>query len=1442
MSPKVALVLSGGGANGAYEVGVVQALVSGRVPSTDGPLDPSIFTGTSIGAFNAAYLLSRWEELGADAADALEKVWLDRIGHPEGKSSSYRIRFNPLDFVNPSTYLSNPLKPFARLLGDSAYLARDVFERGANLLGGSDPLMERMAELFNLSSFVVAADWEETIRDVIDFEKIRESDRQLFIAATNWTRGKLRLFDNAAMTDKVGPLAVRASSSIPGFFPQTKVEGDRYVDGAVLMNTPLKPAVRAGADVLHMVYMNRDVGEMPVDQLRSTLETLVRTQIIAWAESVDRDIKRASAYNRGLELLAMSRRGEELPTTDLRQFLAAAEPLVRHLEAEKKYRPLTIHRYFPAEGLGGVLSFLDTRESRIEEVIEQGYRDTLKHDCEACGCARPEDGVTRPAKRPRFDPRRFVVVGDDLAAGMGHFGLDGAAQAVSFPAQLARALGTDLEQPLFQPPGVGCVPGLPEIPPIVPEVGQTTVLQALPEHPTLGNLAVPGFRLEDACNRRPVGPLVDRQDWTQTLANLILGLPHLSASPAPGPTQLEYARGRKPTLGLVVYGYRQAIEAAVARDPDLLPAPPAFGEELRHVLHGLGRGGTVVAATIPDPFDSAYYSSLEVAARILKTLPSFLEAHYGLGGGDRVTLPGLVEIGCQMMARRVGDLPAEIAVKAETAAAVGTALAGLNAEIERVAGETGCLVYDLAGQFRRLAEDGVEVGGRRLSSEYLGGLFLLNGFFPGPTLNALIADGLVELLTEVAGEKLDRVDVAAVAATDANTLSELAPGEPATDEFLEPMKGDPALFFPPLPETPTPFPIQTTYPGMQPGKDHCVPAVGIPAGGYDDPTFPAPGEPALELPLRLPKGRRQTLQLNPEASHFGDSLSAVDCPDEAPLAPGLPTFGLCGSRLFGGPVQTVSNLRGKVQIRFSAPDENNVTRFEIRHPGGLRGEDTELGAPQLFKMPAQANLFQDVPELVSSGMLDLDTGRVTDFHYNLRNFNTALATLAGVNPNLPPVALLFPGPPNAGSSWARFEQREDGKLDFTMAARMFLPLGLAWGGEPLRFPLPFGNPRLQTASFLARGTSLHPQIHLTTRKPPKAKRGAKPPEIPSSTVQEYTAFSHDTCFGDDFGLNAEELGGTATGRSQLMGRLRVQYGPRCGDTVPVYLRVLPPGGLLTDAPPVPPLLPPGVGRGLTGFDTVLEFPELAYPQGGLASLDDPFNLCAGYIDRRTGRFSDPLLFRSFVVQNLFAALLAVEPCTPADSFNYQGPASFERGAGGEVVFHFNGTVFLPYPEGFKFPSPTPDGQPPIVIGPDSRLDPFRRIHAGGEAAERPGALEGGADDVVGTTGRKFSYRYSIPADPSREVPTFEYEDHAAGAGFRLTALTWLSFTRSPGSTAPGAEADTVTFGGFGTWSPDRDTGRLHQVSVQISLAPERPYVGILVDGGTTSNADTRPPG
>jgi predicted acylesterase/phospholipase RssA len=109
-------VLSGGGANGAYEVGVLKGLARGLSPSTaQQPLAPSVLAATSIGSFNSAVLLSNLADSWSRATDALEKVWLERISL-SGRASGngvFRVRANPLSWIDVDALRNDPLKPRA---------------------------------------------------------------------------------------------------------------------------------------------------------------------------------------------------------------------------------------------------------------------------------------------------------------------------------------------------------------------------------------------------------------------------------------------------------------------------------------------------------------------------------------------------------------------------------------------------------------------------------------------------------------------------------------------------------------------------------------------------------------------------------------------------------------------------------------------------------------------------------------------------------------------------------------------------------------------------------------------------------------------------------------------------------------------------------------------------------------------------------------------------------------------------------------------------------------------------------------------------------------------------------------------------------------------------------------------------------------------------------
>jgi hypothetical protein len=1062
-----------------------------------------------------------------------------------------------------------------------------------------------------------------------------------------------------------------------------------------------------------------------------------------------------------------------------------------------------------------------------------------------------------PVRSGSLDTSTFVALGEGLTAGAADFFLSSDLQHDCFPAQMARQMRTGFAQALLQPPGIGNLPGFQPLPVVIPGLMQTTVVETFPPPADLGNLAVPNFRLADAVHLRPQPPLVHRHDARQTAANLILGLPRLlERGSGKFPTQLERALERRPTFALVALGYTEAIEAALAGDPGRLPSAGSLRKDYGRLLKSLREAGAeILVLNVPDPFDTACLSSIEAAAGVVKAAPQVLLDRYGLNGADWITVRGLVEIGYQLLSQEVRPLPEGAVVKGGAASRIRERIRELNGELAGLAREHRASLLDLHALWRSVRSQGVNAGSRQLTAGFLGGFYSLNGYYPGKTGHALIANEALQLLNQTYGAEFPLIDLFGVAATDPVVQYQPAegpdrsagppPAPVATDAGAEAPTAAGGAGQAAAPIAPDLEALDAIVAAAHPGKpDGRTAAVRRPVD-----TCPPP---PLPKPIELPPGLEVVLTLNKERSYFGDALRAVDC-----LDPQAAQFGACGGVLFGGLAMMDSHLSGRVRLRFSPPVNQfgyTLSQFELSVMDGLQGDDGILAAPQFYKLPGQRQAVADFPGLVSRGLLDLTTGQLAPSppfplpEFRFAFSNTALLALINVNPNFPPVPISFPalqsGQP--GSAWVQFTQREDGGLDFEFFGTTFVPLQTVLGGAPARFPLPFAGPSGQYASILTRGVALHPHLHLSTREMP-AETPEGVPEIPTNTVRELTFLTHNTSFGDAFTLNGPYLGGTGNGRSQLAGRLHVQFGEREGNTVPIYVSAMPPGGFLAPNPESPywqafvaqGYTNPQLLTGPLGFNEFLRFPLQTYSLDDVFLLNDPLDLAVGAVDVRTGEVLGGQLNRGFIGQDVFFALLRVEPRTPQDSFQFRGPASLQKGPRGEIVYRFCGEVHIPYPTGFQFPFPNLATSFPA--GPDSSLDPFFWIRAvDGDPAPPQFSKRGGQDKVPASNGNIFSYRYDIPADPARRPASFEYENHSQHGSFRLRSLSWVHFANASLGRAGAGEYDVVTFAGYGVWSMNGLDFPETPVTVQISTARSAPYVGIQVNGGATSNVNTKP--
>jgi len=231
---RTALVLSGGGARGAYEAGVLSYVLHDLAPRLGRPAHFDIVTGTSVGAVHACYVAA--SQADPDAGTHLLDIWrsltLDRV-FPVGAAELFRVPWQLLGFGSARTPLPprNGIPERIPGLFDTSWLESIVLD---NI---SWKTLRQNIELGTLQALAIAATEIATGRSVVFVEN------QSGLAPA-WARDPFVI----ARAARIGPAHALASAAIPLIFPAVRIDRTYYCDGGLRLNTPLAPALRLGAD------------------------------------------------------------------------------------------------------------------------------------------------------------------------------------------------------------------------------------------------------------------------------------------------------------------------------------------------------------------------------------------------------------------------------------------------------------------------------------------------------------------------------------------------------------------------------------------------------------------------------------------------------------------------------------------------------------------------------------------------------------------------------------------------------------------------------------------------------------------------------------------------------------------------------------------------------------------------------------------------------------------------------------------------------------------------------------------------------------------------------------------------------------------------------------------------------------------------------------------
>jgi hypothetical protein len=379
------------------------------------------------------------------------------------------------------------------------------------------------------------------------------------------------------------------------------------------------------------------------------------------------------------------------------------------------------------------------------------------------------------AQSPPANLSRLIVVGDSLSAGFQNGSLHEDLQVNGYANLIAGQAGVALPLPLIAAPGIPNVLTLvdPGPPPVIVRAGGISTGRVDPFVQPF-NLAVPGARVGDALEARPDFLFDD-------LTDLVLGLPGLLAGTAR--SQVEWAEALEPTTILVWIGNMDALGAAIEGDASLLTPVPAFEASYGELMTRLAAtGATLVVGNIPDVTAIAFLIAAEDVAALVGLPLAVIGPALGVGPGDFVLPDAVPLIGPILAGQAAGPLPANLILDAGEAAAIQQAVEAFNQVIETQAAAHGAAVVDVNALLERARAHGIVVGGQRLTTAFLGGLFSVDGIHPTNTGYAIVANEFIHTLNRRFEAGVPKVNVRDIQRADPLVLA--ADRVPATGDHV----------------------------------------------------------------------------------------------------------------------------------------------------------------------------------------------------------------------------------------------------------------------------------------------------------------------------------------------------------------------------------------------------------------------------------------------------------------------------------------------------------------------------------------------------------------------------------------------------------------------------------------------------------------------------------
>ena len=261
---QIVLVLQGGGALGAYQVGVYEAM-------HEAGIEPDWVIGTSIGAINASLIAGNPPQ---HRLERLHAFWDQMQVSVPGADA-----FDWLGLGNFAANMATVMRGIPNFFTPNLHAMR-----GATAALGVEA-----------AAYYSTRPLRETLSSLVDFDYLCQCRTRMTVGAVNACSGEMRYFDTAK--EQLSVDHVMASGALPPAFPAVRIEGQPYWDGGIYSNTPIE-AVLDDKPRRDSVIFAVNVWHQTAPEPESILQVMARHKDIQFASRADSHIARQKQIHR----------------------------------------------------------------------------------------------------------------------------------------------------------------------------------------------------------------------------------------------------------------------------------------------------------------------------------------------------------------------------------------------------------------------------------------------------------------------------------------------------------------------------------------------------------------------------------------------------------------------------------------------------------------------------------------------------------------------------------------------------------------------------------------------------------------------------------------------------------------------------------------------------------------------------------------------------------------------------------------------------------------------------------------------------------------------------------------------------------------------------------------------------------------------------------------